>query len=111
MSQLNSLVQVSTGTGNLKLVQLLLEAGADPDIGGDIHFKTPLEKAIVDGNEAIVKLLLFNGVDLNLLEEVDTSKNLLRVEQQGRSVNGMEQILLDWDVKSSTEKTPPANPF
>lgn len=58
-----------------------------------------------------MKLLLFNGVDLNLLEEVDTSKNLLRVEQQGRSVNGMEQILLDWDVKSSTEKTPPANPF
>lgn len=51
----------------------------------DIHFKTLLEEAVFSGDEVIVKLLLFNGVDPNLLEEVD--KDLLKAEQQDRSVD------------------------
>ena len=100
-------LQAAAWTGNLKLVQLLLEAGADPDIGGGLHDKTPLEAAVVSGDEAMVKLLLSNGADPNLLGGVD--KVLLGIERRGREVGGMEQILLDWGARPSSENIPPVN--
>ncbi|PUU72733.1 hypothetical protein B9Z19DRAFT_1136843 [Tuber borchii] len=57
----------------------------------------------------MVKLLLSNGADPNLLGEVD--KVLLRAEQRGRSLDGMEQTLLDWGMRPSAENIPLANPL
>ncbi|PUU75248.1 ankyrin repeat-containing domain protein [Tuber borchii] len=102
-------LRAAARSGNLKPVQLLLEAGADPDIGGGIPYKTPLEEAVVSGDEAMVNLLLSNGANPNLLGVVD--KVLLRAEQQGRSVGGMEQILLGWGMRPNAENIPPASPL
>ena len=51
---------------HLELVQLLLEAGANPNIpGGDDHY-TPLHDAVEAGHVDVVKLLIERGADKNL---------------------------------------------
>lgn len=55
--------QATAGTGNLMLAQLLLETGADPDIGRGIHGRDPLGAVVVSGVEGMVGLLLSNGAN------------------------------------------------
>jgi len=45
------------------LAQLLLETGADPDIGRGIHGRDPLGAVVVSGVEGMVGLLLSNGAN------------------------------------------------
>ena len=51
--------------GNAKMVQLLLEAGADPNDSKEGH-GTVLQMATYWGNESIVKCLLEANADVNL---------------------------------------------
>ncbi|MEZ5944708.1 MAG: ankyrin repeat domain-containing protein [Planctomycetaceae bacterium] len=52
------------GTASRKLVQALLEAGANPNLGGH---RRPLESAVSDGRPDLVELLLKHGADPNTL--------------------------------------------
>lgn len=48
-----------------KIVQLLLERGADPNKGGEVEHWTPLYAAIHGGHERIAQTLLDHGADIN----------------------------------------------
>jgi ankyrin repeat protein len=52
--------------GHIKVVQALLESGADIDIAND-NGDTCLHLAALRGYKAIVKLLLDRGADINVL--------------------------------------------
>ncbi|XP_014679678.1 PREDICTED: putative ankyrin repeat protein RF_0381 [Priapulus caudatus] len=52
-------------SGQLDLVRLLLEAGADPNVTETENGKTPLMEAAWEGKEAVVQMLLSHGADAN----------------------------------------------
>lgn len=52
-------------TGNIDIVRLLLNSGADPNLQDDLNF-SPLHKACIRNNTEIVKLLLDYGVNVNI---------------------------------------------
>ena len=58
--------------GNEKVVQLLLEAGADPNVILE-GSGTALQLAVFEGNESIVKRLLKANADANLTCKFHTS--------------------------------------
>src|ERR1700738_2968507 len=51
-------------TGQLELVRLLLEHGADPNIPHAEGLSTPLHYAAIKGNAAIAAMLLDHGADI-----------------------------------------------
>lgn len=53
-------LSVASGYNNLRIVETLLEAGADPNLRGG-HFSTPLQFLCVQGNLEMVRLLLKYG--------------------------------------------------
>jgi hypothetical protein len=57
-------------SGNTKGVELLLDAGADPNelCAGNAEKLSILREAVTDGNAEIVKLLLLRGADPNLAQ-------------------------------------------
>lgn len=66
-----SLIDESTGltalahaaeTGQIEIVRTLLDAGADPDLGG---VTTPLEAAVVEGHAEVAQILIGAGADVN----------------------------------------------
>ena len=58
-------IHIAAHHGHLKIIELLLEYGAEIDVLDD-HGWGALHKAAAAGNEAIVDLLLKNGADANL---------------------------------------------
>ena len=58
-------MQVAVWDDNAKVVQLLLEAGADPNASRE-GCGTPLQIAASKGNESICKHLLGANADVNL---------------------------------------------
>lgn len=54
----------AVGHGNVELVRVLLDAGADPDLRGAGGF-TPLGRAALDGHARIARLLLRAGADVD----------------------------------------------
>jgi ankyrin repeat protein len=59
------LLSLAVMGGNMKVVQLLLENGADVNAQADENYESALSLAVYRGNEAIVQLLLKNGADVN----------------------------------------------
>ncbi|XP_057329964.1 putative ankyrin repeat protein RF_0381 [Microplitis mediator] len=57
-------LQIAVDRGNEKMVELLLENNADPNLN-TYNFETPLVCAINKGNLSIIKLLLAYGADVN----------------------------------------------
>ncbi|KAG8767392.1 hypothetical protein FRC15_005711 [Serendipita sp. 397] len=57
-------LHAAANTGNLSIVQLLVERGADVNAPGGVC-GTPLKAAIQSRNEAIFQLLLDSGADIN----------------------------------------------
>lgn len=57
--------------GNLRLVKILLEQGADPNfcIEDDPDFMTPLMAAVCGGNLEVVKTIVNAGADVNYVQE------------------------------------------
>lgn len=62
------LLHVAISFEDMALVNLLLLAGADPNILGDMSY-TPLHEAVYYGQEEAVILLIEHGADLNLKSE------------------------------------------
>lgn len=60
MLSTESMVYIAAERGNLKILEILLAAGADPNVRGG-HFVTALRAACRDDNEDVVKVLLKNG--------------------------------------------------
>jgi ankyrin repeat protein len=58
-------VQSATAAGHEKIVKMLLENGADPNVREQCGY-TPLHAAAQNGNEAMIRTLLYGGADLSL---------------------------------------------
>lgn len=65
-----------------KIVEMLLKAGANPNISIDDHLATPLMRASYYGKLNIVKLLLDNGADPSIKNSNDHTAWDLAVQQQ-----------------------------
>lgn len=50
-------ISVAAGKGHSSIVQLLLDAGADPTAPDDFNYSTPIERALNGGHSGIVTLL------------------------------------------------------
>uniref|UniRef100_A0A1X7UUS7 porphobilinogen synthase n=1 Tax=Amphimedon queenslandica TaxID=400682 RepID=A0A1X7UUS7_AMPQE len=62
-------IHIKKGNCNIDIVQLLLEKGADPDIGFDTYTGTSLHCASGTGNAQLVKLLINKGnADVNAMD-------------------------------------------
>lgn len=64
-------LHIACRNSNVEIVKILLEAGADPDIG-DNEGWTPTMRAALTGNQAVIDLLLAHGGNpshLNLFDE------------------------------------------
>lgn len=57
---------IAAVTGQLPLVQLLVEKNADVDKQDNVHGWTALMQATYHGNKEVVKYLLNQGADVNL---------------------------------------------
>lgn len=57
-------IQIAAERGRLKVVELLLERGADVDGVGDTNKVTPLKLAALNGHMDVVKLLVARGADV-----------------------------------------------
>lgn len=57
-----SCLQSAAYNGHLRVVELLLQAGADPNVGGGL-FGCPLQAATAQGYNAIIELLIKYGAD------------------------------------------------
>lgn len=51
--------------GHMKIVEALLESGADPNAKGDVDRNTPLHRAAENGSVEMGCLLLDYGADVN----------------------------------------------
>jgi ankyrin repeat protein len=58
-------IQSAAAAGHTRIVSLLLENGADPNVREQGGF-TPLHAAAQNGDMIMVRILLFNGADMNL---------------------------------------------
>ena len=58
-------IQSATARGHRKIVKLLLEHGADPNIREQGGY-TPLHAAAQNGDDEIIRVLLFGGADLTI---------------------------------------------
>ena len=58
-------IQSAAAGGHSRIVKMLLEHGADPNIREQGGY-TPLHAAAQNGNEEMIRLLLYNGADLTL---------------------------------------------
>lgn len=58
-------IHLATVNGNLEIIKLLIENGADPNVQ-DNEGNTPLIKSLECGHEHLVKYLLSNGADPNI---------------------------------------------
>lgn len=91
-----SALMMAAQDGNADLVQLLLERGADVDIKVFRYLSTPLWYAAAGGHEAVMRLLIAAGADLNA-SDANGITPLMIAEQEGRS--GAVRVLsgADWD--------------
>jgi ankyrin repeat protein len=78
-------------------VELLLEHGAQPDLG-DKDGRTPLSRAAEDGNERIVELLLENGAQPDLKNRHGQTPLSRAIEGQSPAV---VHLLLTRGVKTN----------
>ncbi len=61
------------GTRNMQIVDLLLEAGADPDLASSYNGKTPLMAAVERGNSPFAEKLLAAGANPSLTDAYNKS--------------------------------------
>lgn len=89
-----------TASENPKLVQLLLDHGADPDIGGDNDWRTPLQVAVHREDEKNVELLLKRGADPSIQGGVDG--NALKTARKSGNATIL-RVLLEWGAEDERE--------
>ena len=70
----DSCLHIAAGRGNLQAVALLLDAGMDPNLRGDLG-NTPLHYARSGAHDAVAKLLIDRGASLSLTNELGKSAN------------------------------------
>lgn len=61
----DSLLHIAAASGDLKTAQLLLGAGVDVDLQGDMG-STPLHYAMEKGHKEVVHLLISNGARIDI---------------------------------------------
>jgi len=86
-----SALQAAADGQHAEVVNALLEAGADPDISGGLVDETPLKMAATYGYEAIVKLLIAAGAEV---DAPDNSGVTALGIAAGRAHSGTVKILL-----------------
>uniref|UniRef100_A0A1X7T442 Uncharacterized protein n=1 Tax=Amphimedon queenslandica TaxID=400682 RepID=A0A1X7T442_AMPQE len=59
---------VSARRGDYETVKVLLDNGADPNIGQEWEYPIPLIKAAIEGHTNVVELLLSKGADPNIID-------------------------------------------
>ena len=59
-------LMIASKRGHFKIVQTLLESGADPNLGMYDHYTTALHTAAQEGYNEIIKLLLKCGANVNI---------------------------------------------
>ena len=93
--------------GHTEIVQLLLQAGADPDKSNNLGW-TPLHAAVANNHRDVAKLLLENGADPHVADDYDGWTPLHTATHYGQMI--MVQLLLDGGADphkaSKTGRTP-----
>ncbi|KAL4959687.1 ankyrin repeat-containing domain protein [Aspergillus stella-maris] len=78
-------LQAAAASGNVGIVQLLLDHGADPgDI--DVYGQTPLHQAACHGHEAVVSLLLEHGANADVEDKTGRSSLLMAASNGWNSI-------------------------
>src|SRR5260370_40693086 len=73
-------LHIATRRGNLRIIQLLLDAGADVDARGE-YGHTPLHEAVGRGNLAAVQLLLQRGATRSIRNDWgQTAKEIAQLD-------------------------------
>lgn len=79
----------------------MLENGADPNVGDDKKFKSPLQAAVYYGNEQNVKLLLGMGADPDIRGGIDG--NALKTARRSGN-RKIARTLLQWGAQDEGEQ-------
>ncbi|KAK3334839.1 ankyrin repeat-containing domain protein [Neurospora tetraspora] len=91
---LTSLPQRSTRC-DIKVVELLLEAGASPNVEGKVFdWNTPVHIALENGRADIFRLLLQHGGDPNLFDRL--GQNVLHMAIRKQSTDMVSLLLDPW---------------
>ena len=76
-------LHIASSSGHLEIVDLLLKAGANPDIGTEVGYSSPLEVAVRDNHPKIVTRLIEAGANLAVedgtLLMIATARNRIEV--------------------------------
>ena len=97
----NSLLLLAVNRSDEKVVDLLLEKGADINCR-DRSGRTPLFRAVSDGNKKIARLLLDKGADIDV-EDGSARTPLFRAVEQNDS--DMASILLEHGAKTTCQNS------
>ncbi|PKO25485.1 MAG: hypothetical protein CVU35_03910 [Betaproteobacteria bacterium HGW-Betaproteobacteria-8] len=89
-------LHIAAEKGHIKLVELLIERGADMNWQHEISRLTAFHLAALDGHTEIVKLLAAKGADVNIKMKADVS--ILRPLRDGGKTE-MLKLLMDLGVK------------
>ncbi|XP_014676382.1 PREDICTED: putative ankyrin repeat protein RF_0381, partial [Priapulus caudatus] len=89
-------------SGQLDIMRLLLEAGADPNVAETKSGVTPLMRAVREGKEAAVQMLLSHGADVNAADSYGET-SLYHVPCSGRL--DIMRLLLEAGANPNVAKT------
>lgn len=90
-SEGNTALHVATSSGREDLVRLLLDHHSPPPLGNNLEManflgQTPLFMAVQGDNEAVAKLLLDAGADINVKDSMGNSVLHLAVERESITI-------------------------
>jgi ankyrin repeat protein len=67
-----TLLHISLKLNNLRLFNLFLKAGVNPDLA-DVNVETPLHRAVLEGKLNFIRNLVNHGCDINIATEQEQS--------------------------------------
>lgn len=96
-------MQAAAGSGDLRLVRCLLEAGADVESNNQFEQGTALQFAAISGSISVATALIQNGADVRAPAESKDERTAI----EGAAEHGrldMVQLLINMGAKTATSR-------